>query len=92
MNILNTWWGNGLLIGGALGILLLLSVLPLGFTGLLKRLLANCLGGVTVLIAVNLFTVWWGPGLPLNALTLGAAAVLGGPGIIALVVIAALPG
>ncbi|MEG1501077.1 MAG: pro-sigmaK processing inhibitor BofA family protein, partial [Clostridiales bacterium] len=77
---------NLLLALGAFILLLTLSVLPVSFLHLLRRIALNCFCALMALILVNCLAVWSGIALPLNELTLMTGASLGAPGIFVLAI------
>lgn len=91
MALLDTWWGNIILILLAFILLAGISMLPGAFIRILGRVVLNCFWGAVILAAVNFLAVWTSVALPLNGVTLAVAGVLGGPGVLALAVISALP-
>lgn len=89
--LLDTWWGNIILILMAFVVLALISLLPGGFMRILGRIAINFVWGAVILAAINFVAVWTNIALPLNGLTVATAGILGGPGVLALAVISALP-
>lgn len=89
--LFESWLGNVLLILMAFMLLVGISMLPGLFLRLLGRVGLNCFWGALFLLGINSLTLWSGVALPLNGLTLAVAGVLGGPGMVALAVLNALP-
>ena len=85
-----TIWQSLLILLGGLGLVFIVSVMPMRFFRLLGRFLVNASLGLLLLFVINLFAGWTNVLLPLNTLTMAVSGLLGIPGVAALAVIAAI--
>lgn len=91
MDILtNTWIENLLLASSVLFLIFIISTFPMNFLRVVGRIAVNCGAGLVVLTIFNLFAGWSQVVLPFNELTLGISAILGIPGVLALITLAVI--